>query len=62
MAAGERGKQLLVWIIVFTVLCTVFIGLRIWAAMVSRRRMFLDDYMIFFAYVRILFQASMTTH
>ncbi|KAK4077781.1 uncharacterized protein Triagg1_3475 [Trichoderma aggressivum f. europaeum] len=49
MSAGSRGIQLLIWIIVFTVLCTVCIGLRFWAAALSRRKLLPDDYMVLFA-------------
>ncbi|KAL6861929.1 hypothetical protein J3F83DRAFT_746202 [Trichoderma novae-zelandiae] len=49
MSAGSRGIQLLIWLCVFTVLCIVFIGLRFWAAAISRRRLFPDDAMVVFA-------------
>jgi hypothetical protein len=51
MAAGEKGIALLVWIIVFTVLCSMALGLRFWAAILTRRKFFADDFMVVFAFV-----------
>ncbi|KAL7930097.1 hypothetical protein V8C35DRAFT_324531 [Trichoderma chlorosporum] len=49
MSAGTRGIQLLIWVCVFTVLCSIAIGLRFWAAALSRRKLLPDDYMVLFA-------------
>lgn len=51
MAAGQRGLSLLAWIIAFTVLCTLTLGLRLWSAIVAKRKFFADDAMVLFAFV-----------
>ncbi|OLN85292.1 hypothetical protein CCHL11_04333 [Colletotrichum chlorophyti] len=52
--AGERGIQLLVWIIVFTIVDFCFLCLRFWAARVMRRSFYWDDGMIIFAFSNII--------
>jgi hypothetical protein len=54
MAAGPRGLALLTWIVVFTVICTVFLGLRYWAARITRRKFYVDDGFVIFAFVSLL--------
>lgn len=58
MAPGQRGLSLLAWIIAFTVLCTFTLGLRLWSAIVAKRKFFADDAMVLFAFVRLKFVRS----
>lgn len=51
MSAGHRGIDLLVWVVVFTSLCIIFLSLRFWAARLIKRTLYLDDYLIVFAFV-----------
>ncbi|KAI1819125.1 integral membrane protein [Xylaria intraflava] len=45
----QGGINLLIWTIVFTLLDLFFIALRFWAARLSRRDLYLDDYFILLA-------------
>ncbi|KND86233.1 hypothetical protein TOPH_09134 [Tolypocladium ophioglossoides CBS 100239] len=60
MSAGERGIHFLVWICVFTVVCIIFLALRLWAAIVSKRRMYPDDAMVVFAFANIIILEGVT--
>lgn len=51
MAAGSRGLILQTWIIVFLVVISVFMILRLWAARVSKRQVFADDVFSVIGYV-----------
>lgn len=46
-----QGVDFFICIIVFTVICSVFLGLRIWAAQIVRRPLYLDDGLVAFAFV-----------
>jgi len=50
---SEHGISLLIWIIVFTVVCTIVLFLRFWAARVQKRLFYPDDFMVVFAYVSV---------
>lgn len=52
MLLSESGRRLLTWIIVFTVITTLFLILRFWAARIQKRSLYLDDYFVLLAYVR----------
>ncbi|KAF6811047.1 integral membrane protein [Colletotrichum sojae] len=52
--AGARGIGLLVWIVVFTIVDAVALGLRFWAAKIMRRGFYWDDGMIGFAFANII--------
>lgn len=51
----DRGIGLFICIIVFTVVCSIFLLLRLWAARLIRRSFYLDDAMVIFAFVSFLF-------
>ncbi|KAL7627701.1 hypothetical protein AAE478_001895 [Parahypoxylon ruwenzoriense] len=42
-APGSTGRFLLSWVIAFTVICSVFLVLRFWAARLTKRRFYADD-------------------
>ncbi|KAI1503403.1 hypothetical protein F5X99DRAFT_375139 [Biscogniauxia marginata] len=48
--AGQTGMFLLRWIIAFTVICSVFVVLRFWAARITKRRFFADDLCVILAF------------
>ncbi|KAL1961986.1 hypothetical protein VTN77DRAFT_721 [Rasamsonia byssochlamydoides] len=60
MSLNPTGVQLLIWIIVFTVITTIIMGLRIWAIRIKKRTLRADDYLIFIAYVSTLAMAGIT--
>ncbi|KAI3325698.1 hypothetical protein HD806DRAFT_454516 [Xylariaceae sp. AK1471] len=47
---GPVGQSLLNWIIAFTIICTVFLLLRLWAARMTKRRFFIDDAFVLVAF------------
>jgi hypothetical protein len=51
MAFSPAGIKLMIWIIVFTAVTTVVIGLRLWAVQIKKRSLRADDYLVFVAYV-----------
>ncbi|KAI5862502.1 hypothetical protein GGS23DRAFT_570527 [Durotheca rogersii] len=51
---SSSGLTFFVFVIVFTVICGIFLLLRLWAATVSRRPLYLDDAMILFAYANCI--------
>lgn len=51
MLLSREGVSLLVWLVVFTVIITVVVAFRFWAASIKRRALRPDDYMIIVAYV-----------
>lgn len=48
---SSNGETLLVWIIVFTVICNIVLGLRFWAARIMKRHLMADDYLVVFAWL-----------
>ncbi|KAI1080905.1 hypothetical protein F5B20DRAFT_537833 [Whalleya microplaca] len=50
---SSSGLTFFVFVIIFTVVCGIFLLLRLWAATVSRRSLYLDDAFILFAYVSL---------
>jgi hypothetical protein len=48
---GLVGRSLLNWIIAFTIICTGFLILRLWAARITKRRFFVDDAFVLVAFV-----------
>jgi hypothetical protein len=48
---SERGKELTVWMIVFTLLTLTTLILRLWAARVQKRTFRMDDLFILIAFV-----------
>lgn len=53
MAFSHAGDQLLILIIVFDIVVTIVLGLRLWAIRVNRRSLSLDDYFVCVAYVGV---------
>jgi hypothetical protein len=51
MLFSESGTSLLVWTIIFTIICTLILMLRFWAAHITRRKLAADDYMVLVGYV-----------
>ncbi|KAI1758643.1 hypothetical protein GGR53DRAFT_516390 [Hypoxylon sp. FL1150] len=51
---SSSGLTFFVFVIVFTIICGIFILLRLWAATVSRRPLYLDDAFILFAYANCI--------
>ncbi|PWY84976.1 hypothetical protein BO70DRAFT_428556 [Aspergillus heteromorphus CBS 117.55] len=54
------GLKLMIWMIVFTVLTTVVLGLRLWAIRVKRRAFKLHDYLILLAYTSTCCMSALT--
>lgn len=52
MSIGGKGVAFFVTIVVFTVLCTLALLLRWWAARLQGRRFQIDDGLLIFAWVR----------
>ncbi|KAI1490704.1 hypothetical protein F5X96DRAFT_634721 [Biscogniauxia mediterranea] len=48
---SQIGYSVLILVIVFTIVCTLFIAMRFWAAKVSKRPFYADDALISFAYL-----------
>ncbi|PYI01928.1 hypothetical protein BO78DRAFT_326440 [Aspergillus sclerotiicarbonarius CBS 121057] len=57
---SANGIKLLIWMVVFTVLVTLVLGLRLWAIRVKRRSFKLHDYLIFLAYISTCCMAALT--
>lgn len=54
MGAGARGINLLKWIITFTVICSIMLLLRLWAARIQKRKAYADDWMVLVAFVSLI--------
>lgn len=46
-----RGLEFFVCIIAFTVICSILLLLRVWAARIVRRPLYIDDGLVSFAFV-----------
>ncbi|RAL06173.1 uncharacterized protein BO80DRAFT_460417 [Aspergillus ibericus CBS 121593] len=57
---SANGIKLLIWMVVFTVLITLILGLRLWAIRVKRRSFKLHDYLILLAYISTCCMAGLT--
>lgn len=51
---SRSGISVLILVITFTAICTIFIAMRFWAAKVSKRSFYADDALVTFAYVSYL--------
>jgi hypothetical protein len=49
MTPVREAINLLIWMIVFTILDALLVGLRFWAAFMTRRAIYADDYLIVFS-------------
>ncbi|KAF7957204.1 hypothetical protein EAE96_002795 [Botrytis aclada] len=54
MATTERGKTVIVWLIVFTILVTLSMIGRFWARRIQRRKLSLDDFFVVFAFLNLI--------
>ncbi|KAI1662061.1 integral membrane protein [Daldinia decipiens] len=51
---SSSGLNFFIFVIVFTIICGIFILLRVWAARLSHRSLYLDDAFILFAYANCI--------
>ncbi|RAL17617.1 uncharacterized protein BO97DRAFT_467140 [Aspergillus homomorphus CBS 101889] len=51
MAISPNGARLMIWMIVFAVVTTVTMGLRLWAIRLKRASLQIHDYLVFIAYL-----------
>lgn len=55
----QGGINLLIWTIVFTILDSLFVFLRFWAAHIIKRPIYIDDYLIVLSLVSIMISLSL---
>ena len=51
MFRSANGVMLMIWMIVFTVLCPLVLALRFWAIKLTNRALRVDDCLVVFAFV-----------
>ncbi|KAE8151238.1 hypothetical protein BDV25DRAFT_97553 [Aspergillus avenaceus] len=58
MGATPDGISLMIWMIVFTCLTTIVVGLRIWSAHLTGKGLQIHDYLVIVAYLSVAAQAG----